>query len=39
MQPIKVLSVFGTRPEAVKMAPLVKVLNQIRGTSCRTIGY
>lgn len=31
MQPIKVLSVFGTRPEAVKMAPLVKVLNQTEG--------
>ena len=25
---IKVMSVFGTRPEAVKMAPLVKVLQQ-----------
>ena len=24
MQPIKVMSVFGTRPEAIKMAPLVK---------------
>lgn len=31
MQSIKVLSVFGTRPEAVKMAPLVKVLNQTEG--------
>lgn len=31
MQSIKVLSVFGTRPEAVKMAPLVKVLNQAEG--------
>lgn len=31
MQLIKVLSVFGTRPEAVKMAPLVKVLNQTEG--------
>lgn len=39
MQPIKVLSVFGTLPEAVKMASLVKVLNQIRGASCRTIRY
>lgn len=25
-QPIKVLTVFGTRPEAIKMAPLVKAL-------------
>lgn len=27
MEPIKVISVFGTRPEAIKMAPLVSVLN------------
>lgn len=26
MNPIRVLSVFGTRPEAIKMSPLVKVL-------------
>lgn len=25
--PVKVLSVFGTRPEAIKMAPLIKQLN------------
>ena len=25
---IKVLSVFGTRPEAIKMAPVVKALEQ-----------
>jgi UDP-N-acetylglucosamine 2-epimerase (non-hydrolysing) len=25
--PVKVLSIFGTRPEAIKMAPLVKALN------------
>ena len=25
---IKVLSVFGTRPEAIKMAPLVKALER-----------
>lgn len=31
MRPIKVLSVFGTRPEAVKMAPLVKEFNQTEG--------
>jgi UDP-N-acetylglucosamine 2-epimerase (non-hydrolysing) len=29
--PIKVMTVFGTRPEAVKMAPLVKVLEQQEG--------
>lgn len=28
---IKVMSVFGTRPEAVKMAPLVKVLERTEG--------
>lgn len=28
MEPIKVLTVFGTRPEAIKMAPLVKALQQ-----------
>ncbi len=26
MKPIKVMSVFGTRPEAIKMAPLVREL-------------
>ena len=26
MNKIKVLSIFGTRPEAIKMAPLVKEL-------------
>ncbi|RQD72296.1 MAG: UDP-N-acetylglucosamine 2-epimerase (non-hydrolyzing) [Tindallia sp. MSAO_Bac2] len=30
-KPIKVLSVFGTRPEAVKMAPLVKALEAEEG--------
>lgn len=25
---LKVMSVFGTRPEAIKMAPLVKKLNE-----------
>jgi UDP-N-acetylglucosamine 2-epimerase (non-hydrolysing) len=27
-QPIKVMTVFGTRPEAIKMAPLVRVLEK-----------
>ena len=26
MKPIRVMSIFGTRPEAIKMAPLVKAL-------------
>lgn len=35
---IKVMSVFGTRPEAIKMAPLVKALEQDeRFTSCLCI--
>ena len=28
MKKIKVMSVFGTRPEAIKMAPLVKELEK-----------
>ena len=28
MKPIRVLSIFGTRPEAIKMAPVVKSLEQ-----------
>ena len=32
---IKVLSVFGTRPEAIKMAPLVKVLKETPGIEAR----
>lgn len=31
MTPIKVLSVFGTRPEAIKMAPVVRALEQFPG--------
>ena len=31
MKKIKVMSVFGTRPEAIKMAPLVKTLSQREG--------
>ena len=32
---MKVLSVFGTRPEAVKMAPIVRQLNQTAGIESR----
>jgi UDP-N-acetylglucosamine 2-epimerase (non-hydrolysing) len=32
---MKILSVFGTRPEAVKMAPLVKLLAQTAGIESR----
>ena len=28
---MKILSFFGTRPEAIKMAPLVTALSQTRG--------
>ncbi len=28
MEKIKVMTVFGTRPEAIKMAPLVRALEQ-----------
>ncbi len=31
MKPIRVMSVFGTRPEAIKMAPLVKTLSEREG--------
>jgi UDP-N-acetylglucosamine 2-epimerase (non-hydrolysing) len=31
MPPLKVLAVFGTRPEAIKMAPVVKELNRHPG--------
>lgn len=30
MDKIKVLSVFGTRPEAIKMCPLVKELEKMK---------
>ncbi len=39
MDKIKVLSVFGTRPEAIKMAPLIKVLensSHVKSTVCVT---
>ncbi|MGB8982367.1 MAG: UDP-N-acetylglucosamine 2-epimerase (non-hydrolyzing), partial [Anaerolineales bacterium] len=32
---IKILSVFGTRPEAVKMAPIVRLLKQTPGVESR----
>ena len=32
---MKILSVFGTRPEAVKMAPIVKLLNETAGIEAR----
>ncbi len=32
---MKVLSVFGTRPEAVKMAPVVQQLARTRGVEAR----
>ena len=33
---MKVLTVFGTRPEAIKMAPLVKALATAQGMEART---
>lgn len=35
MKPLKVLSIFGTRPEAVKMAPVVKALQAEDGIESR----
>jgi UDP-N-acetylglucosamine 2-epimerase (non-hydrolysing) len=32
---MKILSVFGTRPEAVKMAPIVRLLKQTKGIEAR----
>jgi UDP-N-acetylglucosamine 2-epimerase (non-hydrolysing) len=37
---IKVMSIFGTRPEAIKMAPLIKELeksDQIESIVCVTV--
>ncbi|MEJ2304006.1 MAG: UDP-N-acetylglucosamine 2-epimerase (non-hydrolyzing), partial [Anaerolineales bacterium] len=31
MNPLRVLSIFGTRPEAVKMAPVIHALEQTPG--------
>lgn len=39
MKKIKVMTVFGTRPEAIKMAPLVKELesrNEVESIVCVT---
>jgi UDP-N-acetylglucosamine 2-epimerase (non-hydrolysing) len=35
MQPLRVLSIFGTRPEAVKMAPVIQTLNAAGGIDAR----
>lgn len=35
MRPVRVLSIFGTRPEAVKMAPVVQALAQTEGIEAR----
>lgn len=35
VETLKILSVFGTRPEAVKMAPIVKLLAQTAGIESR----
>jgi len=35
MKPLRVLSIFGTRPEAVKMAPVVKRLQETPGVESR----
>lgn len=35
MTPLRVLSIFGTRPEAVKMAPVVQALKSQRGVESR----
>jgi UDP-N-acetylglucosamine 2-epimerase len=32
---MKILSIFGTRPEAIKMAPLVRLLSRTRGVDAR----
>jgi UDP-N-acetylglucosamine 2-epimerase len=31
---LTILSIFGTRPEAIKMAPVVQKLINIRGKQC-----
>ncbi len=34
MEPLRVMTVFGTRPEAIKMAPLVLALKEREGIDC-----
>ena len=34
---MKILSIFGTRPEAIKMAPVIKILHQHLGNDCAKI--
>ncbi len=34
---MKILSIFGTRPEAIKMAPVIKILHQHFGSDCAKI--
>ena len=35
---LRVLSIFGTRPEAVKMAPIVRLLKQTKDIESRVAG-
>ena len=34
MKKVKIMTIFGTRPEAIKMAPLVKKLNKHKNIDC-----
>ena len=34
---MKILSIFGTRPEAIKMAPVIKILHQHFGNDCAKV--
>jgi UDP-N-acetylglucosamine 2-epimerase (non-hydrolysing) len=34
---MKILSIFGTRPEAIKMAPVIKILHQHFGSDCAKV--
>ncbi len=34
---MKILSIFGTRPEAIKMAPVIKILHQHFGNNCAKV--
>ncbi len=35
--PVKIISIFGTRPEAIKMAPVIKLLEREKSFSHKTI--